>query len=129
MVTLLPLDRTRRQPPKNQNGRLRAAPAPVGIRLAWTICSGFQIATRPAPQPVKLALKKCLQKGGRNMKNLKGNMALTNDEAVELYSLLCDVIERAWQRWDVDSYKDDMRVHTSEYARVAANRIMEFLSE
>ena len=63
------------------------------------------------------------------MKNLKGNMALTNDEAVELYSLLCDVIERAWQRWDVDSYKDDMRVHTSEYARAAANRIMEFLSD
>jgi hypothetical protein len=63
------------------------------------------------------------------MKNLKGNMALTNDEEVELYSLLCDVIERAWQRWDVESYKDDVLVHTSEYARAAANRIMEFLSD
>jgi hypothetical protein len=65
---------------------------------------------------------KTFEKGGKNMKKL------TNDETAALYSLLCDVIERAWQRWDVDSYKDDLWFHTSEYARAAANRIMESLS-
>ena len=63
------------------------------------------------------------------MKKLKRNVTLINDEAVALYSLLCDVIERARQRWDVDSYKDDVVVHTSEYARAAANRIMDFLGD
>jgi len=62
------------------------------------------------------------------MKKPKRKVTLTSDETVELYSLLCDVIERAWQRWEVDSYKDEPFMHTSEYARAAANRIMEFLS-
>lgn len=62
------------------------------------------------------------------MKKRKRNLTLTNDDTVALYSLLCDVIERAWQRWDVDSYKDEVLVHTSEYARAGANRIMEVLS-
>ena len=61
------------------------------------------------------------------MKKLKHNITLTNDESAELYRLLWDVVERAWQRWDVDSYKDDVLSHTSDYARAAANRIMEFL--
>lgn len=42
----------------------------------------------------------------------------------ELYSLLCDTIERAWQRWPVESYREDPLRHTSEYARAGANRIM-----
>lgn len=62
------------------------------------------------------------------MKKLKRNMTLTNSEVAELYGVLCDVIERAWQRWDVDSYKNDCCMHTSDYARAAANRIMEFLN-
>lgn len=61
------------------------------------------------------------------MKTLKNNMKLTKDETVELYGLLCDVIERAWQRWDVDSHKTEPYSHTSDYARAGANRIMDFL--
>jgi hypothetical protein len=44
-----------------------------------------------------------------------------------LYGLLCDVVQRAWQRWPVDSYKDDPIRHTSDYARAGAARIMKLL--
>jgi hypothetical protein len=56
-------------------------------------------------------------------------MKLQQEDFVNLYSLFCDVVERAWQRWPVDSYKDDPFGHTSSYARAAANRIMEALNE
>jgi hypothetical protein len=41
----------------------------------------------------------------------------------ETYGELCDVVERAWQHWTVDSYEHDPHRHTSDYARAAANRI------
>jgi len=43
---------------------------------------------------------------------------------VEQYGVLCDVVERAWQHWPVNSHKDDVCSHTSAYARAAANRIV-----
>jgi hypothetical protein len=44
---------------------------------------------------------------------------------VELYSLLCDVIERAYLNMPVDSQEEDHMYHTSDYARAAAMRIVE----
>jgi hypothetical protein len=41
----------------------------------------------------------------------------------ETYGELCDVVERAWQHWTVDSYEHDPHRHTSDYARAAVNRI------
>jgi hypothetical protein len=39
------------------------------------------------------------------------------------YGELCDVVERAWQHWPVDSYEQDPHRHSSDYARAAANRV------
>jgi len=53
----------------------------------------------------------------------------TDDDFVGLYTDLCDVVERAWQRWPVDSHGDDPLRHTSDYARSAANRILDIVRE
>ena len=42
----------------------------------------------------------------------------------EQYGELCDIVERAWHQWPVDSYKDEAVRHTSDYARAAARRIL-----
>lgn len=39
------------------------------------------------------------------------------------FNLVMDVIERAWQHWPVDSWKDNAERHTSAYAAAAARRI------
>jgi hypothetical protein len=49
------------------------------------------------------------------------------EENVHLYSDLCDIIERAWQHWPVDSYQTDPSRHTSDYARAGALRIFDTL--
>jgi hypothetical protein len=54
-------------------------------------------------------------------------MASKVKATVEQYSALCDVVERAWQRWPVESYRDDVCNHTSDYARAAAFRIATIL--
>lgn len=48
-------------------------------------------------------------------------------ENADLFADLCDVVERAWQHWPVDSYKDGPRRHTSDYSRAAATRILDVL--
>ena len=50
-------------------------------------------------------------------------------DQVSLYSIICDVIERAWHHCPVDSHHGDGVCHTSEYARKGAKRIMEALRE
>ena len=48
----------------------------------------------------------------------------------EIYSLLCDVVERAWQHWPVDLQPDEVDTfHTSSYARSAAMRIVKALEK
>jgi hypothetical protein len=49
------------------------------------------------------------------------------DVTPKLYTELCDVVERAWQHWPVDSHLDDPLKHTSDYARAAAIRILKIL--
>jgi hypothetical protein len=39
------------------------------------------------------------------------------------------VIERAWQHWDVESYKTDPMLHTSDYSRAAARRVIDYLAK
>jgi hypothetical protein len=46
---------------------------------------------------------------------------------LDAFTLICDVIYRASQGWPVDSWKDDICPHTSEYARTAARRIWKAL--
>jgi hypothetical protein len=52
---------------------------------------------------------------------------MTVTATAEQYAEFCDVVERAWQRWDVDSHRDDECLHTSDYVRAGANRTMEIL--
>ena len=51
-----------------------------------------------------------------------------SDKATELYSDLCDVIERAWCHEPVERHPDDFYV-TSTYARAGAMRIMDLIEE
>lgn len=50
---------------------------------------------------------------------------MTHEEASEIYSAICDVIERTRQGWPLDD-EDEMH-HTSTHARAAALRIFDIL--
>ncbi len=52
------------------------------------------------------------------------------DLYAEIYGVICDAVERAWHNWPVERGADEAPVmHTSAYARAAANRVMEALGE
>jgi hypothetical protein len=51
-----------------------------------------------------------------------------SDKTVELYSVLCDTVERAWHNWPVAPEADEP-FNTSSYAREGANRIMDALAD
>lgn len=56
--------------------------------------------------------------------------ATSRDVHAELYSVICDVVERAWHHWPVERQPDEAPVfHTSAYARAAANRVIDKLDE
>ena len=53
-----------------------------------------------------------------------------SDAFAEMYGEFCDVVERAWQRWPHQRGPDEAPVlHTSDYARDGANRILAILAE
>ncbi len=52
------------------------------------------------------------------------------DLYAEVYGVVCDAVERAWQNWPVERGPDEAPVmHTSEYARAAANRVLDAFAE
>jgi hypothetical protein len=55
--------------------------------------------------------------------------AAATERTLELFTLLCDVVERAWQHWPVDPLESDNPMmqshHSSDYASKAAKRVMD----
>jgi len=61
----------------------------------------------------------------KKLKQTAVTIVVAPDEYDELYGLLCDVIERAWQHWSVESHVEDPFTHTIEYARAAATKVVD----
>lgn len=52
------------------------------------------------------------------------------DRLAAFYGVLCDAVERAWHNWPVERGADEVPVmHTSDYARQAANRVLAALRD
>lgn len=59
----------------------------------------------------------------------QGTEPTTQDLYAEVYGVVCDAVERAWQHWPVERGADEAPVmHSSAYARQAANRVMEAIT-